>query len=394
MIAHGVVHWFELAIPIFLVVWIGEFNVSMALLGLIVALGYAPFGIGALPAGLLVDRYGPKKPIIACLGGMSISFLLLGFSDSIYAIAFSLLLWGATASLYHPAGLALISTGVKQRGVVFAWHGIAGNVGIALGPFATATILLFFEWQLVALVIAIPGILATAYGFKLQFDPTAALNSEDVDKSIGKISLSEFMLNSKRLFANSFILVFIIVTLVGLYYRGVLTYLPEILSGLPVMEGFESPGDLFEFSLGDYFYVWLLVAGMAGQYMAGNLTSRVAVGNGLATIFAFLGLLAVAFVPVTSLGFLTLFAFCGVLGFMLFAIEPFYQEAVAVYTPAKTRGLSYGYTYLGMFGLGAASISLGGLLLNHLSLGAFFISLAVIALVGFLISTLTLVRNH
>ncbi len=47
-----------------------------------------------------------------------------------------------------------------------------------------------------------------------------------------------------------------------------------------------------------------------------------------------------------------------------FAIQLFYQNAVAVYTPPDTRGLSYGYTYLGEFGLGAASIAVAGFVLE------------------------------
>ena len=380
MLAHAIVHWFELAIPIFLVVWLDAFDVSVAIIGLIVALGYAPFGLGALPSGLLADRYGPKRLVLVCLVGMSVSFSALAVAPSIYAVAACLLLWGITASIYHPAGLALISTGVEDRGTVFAWHGIAGNLGIALGPFATATLLLLFEWRLVALALAVPGILAMVYGLRVQFDPTAAV--DDADAASGSLGAAEFRSNSAKLFAGSFLLVFAVVTIVGLYYRRVLTYLPEILHGLPAMTGLEPPAGLEELSLGDYFYVGLLVAGMAGQYVAGKLTSRVPVARGLVVVFAVLAVLAVAFVPVSSMGLLVIFAYCGVLGFSLFAIEPFYQEAVAVYTPAESRGLSYGYTYLAMFGLGSVNIAAGGFLLDHATLGVFFATLAAIALVG------------
>ncbi|QFU81054.1 MFS transporter [Natronorubrum aibiense] len=386
MLAHAIVHWFELAIPIFLVVWLDAFDVSVALVGLVVALGYAPFGLGALPAGLLADRYGPKRLILLCLAGMSGSFVTLAAAPSIYAVAANLLCWGIIASIYHPAGLALISTGVENRGTVFAWHGIAGNVGIALGPFATATLLLVFEWQLVAVALAVPGLVATIYGLRLEFDPTAALDSRsrttDADATTDSAAGSAFVANSKSLFASSFLLVFAVVTFVGLYYRGVLTYLPELLHGLPAMAGIESPGGLEELSLGDYIYVGLLVAGMAGQYVAGKLTARVAVARGLVVVFLGLAALALAFVPISSMGLGAIVFYCGVLGFSLFAIEPFYQEAVAVYTPADTRGLSYGYTYLGMFGLGALSISLGGYLLDHTTMGVFFATLSVIALLG------------
>ncbi|MDJ1431595.1 MFS transporter [Halostagnicola sp. A-GB9-2] len=398
MLAHAIVHWFELAIPIFLVVWLDAFDVSVALVGLIVALGYAPFGLGALPAGLLADRYGPKRLVLVCLAGMSVTFVTLAFANSIYAVAASLLCWGIVASIYHPAGLALISTGVESRGTVFAWHGIAGNVGIALGPFATATMLLVLEWRLVAVALAVPGILATAYGLRAQFDPAAALGDsddsdggDDASASTGSLSAREFASNSRTLFASSFLLVFAVVTFVGLYYRGVLTYLPELLNNLPAMEGIEPPSSLEELSLGDYFYVGLLVAGMAGQYVAGKLTSRVPVARGLIVAFVGLAILAVAFVPVSSMGLVVILLYCGVLGFALFAIEPFYQEAVAVYTPPETRGLSYGYTYLGMFGLGSASIALGGFLLDHATMATFFVTLSSIALVGAGISVKLLV---
>ncbi|WP_339102970.1 MFS transporter [Haloterrigena salinisoli] len=385
MLAHATVHWFELAIPIFLVVWLEAFDVSVALVGLIVAIGYAPFGLGALPAGLLADRYGPKRLVLVCLAGMSLSFATLAVAPSIYAVAASLLCWGILASIYHPAGLALISTGVEERGTVFAWHGIAGNVGIALGPFATATLLLVTDWRIVAVALAVPGAFATLYGLRARFDPTAAVADDDgtaAGASNDSLSPTEFVSNSRSLFAGPFLLVFAVVTVVGLYYRGVLTYLPELLNGLPAMAGIEPPAALEELSLGDYFYVALLVAGMAGQYVAGKLTSRVPVARGLVVVFVGLAVLAVAFVPVSAMGLAPVLLYCTVLGFALFAIEPFYQEAVAVYTPPDGRGLSYGYTYLGMFGLGSLSIALGGFLLDHATIAALFATLAAIALLG------------
>lgn len=389
MVGHALVHWFELAIPIFLVVWLAEFDASVSLLGVIVALGYAPFGLGSLPGGVLADRYGTKRLIILCLAGMSLAFGTLAFATSIYSIALSLLLWGIAASVYHPAGLSLISTGVERRGTVFAWHGIAGNVGIALGPFATATLLLVFEWETVALALAVPGVLAVLYGIRVQFDPTGAVDDADTEPSEAEPG---FVSKSRVLFASTFVFVFAIVTLVGLFYRGMLTYLPEILSGLPALSGIEPPAGLEELSLGDYFYVGLLLAGMTGQYAGGMLTNRVPVERGLTAIFAALVVLALAFVPISSMGLFVILLYCGVLGFTLFAIEPFYQEAVAVFTPAESRGLSYGYTYLGMFGLGALSISIGGFLLER-SEWVFFAALSLIALLGVLTAGRLLLRS-
>ncbi len=385
MVGHALVHWFETAIPILLVVWLAEFDVSVALLGLVVAIGYAPFGLGAVPAGILTDRYGPKPLVLACLAGMSLAFLILAMGRSLAAVAIGLFCWGLAASVYHPAGLALISTGASDRGTVFAWHGIAGNVGIALGPFVTATLLVALEWPTVATLLALPGFLAVGYGLTREFDPVAAVEA-DLDAGPTTQSLTALVSSTKALFGSAFALVFLIVTFEGLYYRGMLTYLPEILHGLPAFEGVPLPAGLEGIEPADYVYVALLVVGIAGQYAGGKLTNRLEPGRGLVIWFIALAVLAVAFVPVSTMGLGAVIALCAVFGLCLFAIQPFYQNAVAVYTPADTRGLSYGYTYLGEFGLGATSIALGGLVLGSYSPTAFFLLASSFAVVGTILS--------
>ncbi|MFC6725793.1 MFS transporter, partial [Halobium palmae] len=68
MLAHGMVHTYELSIPIFVTIWLTEFDsidllvtqlpVTTATVGAVVTGGYALFGLGALPGGVVVDRIG------------------------------------------------------------------------------------------------------------------------------------------------------------------------------------------------------------------------------------------------------------------------------------------------------------------------------------------------
>mgnify|MGYP006299682599 FL=1 len=113
--AHGLVHTYELSIPIFMTVWLVEFGVTEAVLGGLVGAGYFLFGAGALPGGILADRFGSRRLIAACLAGMGGAFVLLGLAPGLWAVGGALLLWGAAASVYHPAGLSLISTGEIGR---------------------------------------------------------------------------------------------------------------------------------------------------------------------------------------------------------------------------------------------------------------------------------------
>ena len=345
-------------------------------------------------------------------------------------IALALVVWGVAASVYHPAGLSLISKGVSERGTGLAYHGIAGNLGIGLGPLVAAVMLVVVDWRTVALVLGAPALLAALYAARADFDETAAVEpvadggseNVDVDKTgdetgdeddaggskadAGVDSLGEFLAESRRLFAGVFVLVFVVVMCSGLYYRGVLTFLPELLRGLPGFEpvpvGSLLPGPVRELlgisaegsrtlSPGDYFYSGLLLMGVVGQYAGGKLSDRIPVEYGLSGAFAVLAVLAVLFVPVSAMGLGPLLLFGPVLGIFLFVVQPMYQATVAEYTPAGTRGLSYGFTYLGVFGVGALGGGIAGALLAFADPTALFLTLAGFATVGSLVG-LTLAR--
>lgn len=416
MLAHAAVHTYEMTVPLFVVVWLTEFevislglvqfDVTTATVGVVVTLGYGLFGLGALPGGVLVDRIGSRWLISACLLGMGLSYILLGLAPSMFVVAIALVLWGVAASVYHPAGLSLISKGVEERGTGLAYHGIAGNLGIGLGPLVAAVLLLFVDWRTVALILGTPALLAALYATRANFDETAAVEgaadgtaadggSSKTDSGVD--SLAEFVTESRRLLAGSFVLVFVIVMCSGLYYRGVLTFLPELLRGLPGFEPIpvgrllpESARSLLgiEASGGrplrpqDYFYSGLLLVGVVGQYVGGKLTDEIPVEYGIAGAFAVLAVLAVLFVPVSQMGLVPLMALGAVLGIFLFVVQPMYQATVAEYTPAGTRGLSYGFTYLGVFGIGALGGVIAGTILAYANVTALFLTLAAIALVA------------
>jgi MFS family permease len=410
MLAHAMVHTYELSIPIFVTIWLAEFEtisvagvqvgVTEATLGLVVTAGYGLFGLGALPGGVLVDRLGSRRLIGVCLFGMGGSFLLLGAAPGLVAVAVALLVWGASASVYHPAGLTLLSKGVERRGTGFAYHGMAGNLGIGLGPLVTAILLLFLDWTAVAALLALPALAAGVYATRAQFDETAAVTAADGGDSTverGVSSFAEFLAESRTLFSGLFVAVFAIVMCSGLYYRGVLTFMPNLLEGLP---GFE-PIPLGTFVPGvaggrtinpeRYFYSGLLIVGVLGQYVGGKLTDRVPVEYGIVTSFSGFVVIALLFLPAASLGVGPLLVLGAALGFVLFFAQPFYQATVAEYTPAGTRGLSYGYTYLGVFGVGSLGGAIAGVILTYANAQTLFFALAGIATVALLVG-LYLVR--
>lgn len=391
MLAHGVFHTYELSIPLFIVIWLDVFDVSAFVLGIVVSLGYGLIGVGALPSGVLADNYGSRQLIVASVIGMGGGFFLLAFAPNIYTLCAAIIVWGAAASIYHPAGLSLISRGARERGTVFAYHGVGGNIGTAFGPLLAALLLIFLDWRFVIVVLVVPAIAVVILGSSMEFDETAATATDggnqadsdpaeaDADEDDG-FDLEEIIADSRLLFTTGFALAFVIVMLYGTYYRGLLTFMPDMIADLPQFSTFTIMGQSAEPA--QYIYTGLLMVGILGQYAGGRVTDLIRTEYALLSTLTILGVLAVLFLPAASVGVLPFLLVCGVLGFCLYATAPIYQVVIAEYAASDVHGLSYGYTYLGMFGFGAGGAALAGGLLTYFSASVLLGTLGAIAFVA------------
>ena len=391
--AHALVHTYELSIPILLTVWIAEFSTTAAALGGIVTVGYGLFGIGALPGGILVDRIGSKPLIVACLGGMAGSFLLVSLAPTLSILTLAIALWGVTASVYHPAGLALISTSVDQRGTALGYHGIGGNLGIALGPLATALLLLAFDWEVVAALLAAPALLVAGYGATVEVGGKSAATGrgDDADTDTTAMTLYSVVGDTRVLMAGGFVLVLAFAVSSGLYYRTFLTFLPDllgdVLSGLVDVQLIDPESPYAEeFDLARYLYVAVLTVGVFGQYLGGRIADRVRPERGLIGLMSVLAALALLFAPASETP-ATFLAVSLLLGVALFTVQPLSQAMVAAYSPPDARGLSFGFTYLAIFGVGSLGAALAGTVLTRAGPDELFVVLAGIATVGALCAT-------
>jgi len=376
VMAHATVHIFELSIPIFVVIWLLEFNTTPAIIGLTVTVGYGLFGLGSLPSGILADHISSKKLILLCLFGMATSFYMLSMSSSLITIALALFVWGSAASIYHPTGLSLISRKVESIGTVYAYHGIAGNIGTALGPIATILLLAFFDWRHVAVILATLSLFVAIFSSQLKIEDTF---SGPIDtKNLASIdTLQQTSHNIKSLLAGVFLLIFVLVVSYGFYYRSILTFLPVVLSLLQT-----DPISLigFSFASSDYFYAGILIIGALGQYAAGKISDHFKPELPLLIGYFALALLAILFLPAVQSGVITFALFGAALGFFLFYIQPLQATLIGLHTPEKTRGLSFGITFTGIYGIGAIGAAVAGVILTYYSPLVLFATLAVVML--------------
>jgi MFS family permease len=376
-LAHALFHTYELSIPLFIGVWMADFDASAALVGTVVGAGYALVGLGAPVSGVLSDRFGSRRLISLSMVGMGAGFALVSLADGVVVLGAAMLVWGAFASLYHPAGLSLISRSAEERGTVFAYHGAGGNVGTAAGPLVTALLLLSVDWQLAVGLLAVPAFVAALLGSRVEFD--AVGDDDTASVSLGA-ELRRTAAESRALFGAAFTVAFVAILLYGTYYRGLLTFLPDVLAESPSLV----PVALFgrEIDPAQYVYTGLLTVGIAGQYVGGRLTDRVPSTTTFVAAFATLAGLAVAFPVVRTVGVVPLVAVCLALGFVVYGTAPVYQVVIAEHAAADAHGRSYGFTYLAMFGVGAAGASVAGIVLTHATSAVLFGVLGVVAATG------------
>lgn len=389
MLAHGTFHAYELSIPVFIVAWLNTFAVSEATLGLVTGAGYALIGLGAVPSGLVADDRGSKLPVVISMLGMGSGFLLLSIAPNIAVVALALLLWGAAASLYHPAGLSMLSRDTHERGSAFAYHGAAGNVGTVVGPFIAILLLAAYGWRVAAAAFVLPAFVGALLASRIDLGPSSVDEGEDVTTDGGAANgtpsnLSEFVGAARRLFTGGFVVVFVIVMVYGLYYRGILTFLPKILGGLAVFQPVDVFGRTVEPSR--YAYAGLLFVGVFGQWVGGMVTDRGDTERVLAIGFTILTLSTLAFLPASRAGVLPLIVVCAALGFFIYLIAPVYQATIAEYVDSDTHGLSYGFTYFGMFGIGSVGAAVAGVALTYAGRSLLFVTLALFASISLLLS--------
>ncbi len=392
MIGHGTFHVYEMVIPLFVVVWLDAFDVSPAVIGTVVAVGYGLIGVGALPSGALADRYGSKRLVVLSMLGMAGGFVLIGLAPNVWLLTVALVVWGAAASLYHPAGLSLITRGAQSRGTVLAYHGVAGNVGTAIGPLFAVILLTALDWRLVSIALILPAIAGVAIAYRLEFDERDGVDADETTDIADQLGgLSKFFEQTKLLFVGGFIAVFFITMVAGVFYRGVFTFLPDILAGLPVFGAVEVAGETVESS--QYVYAGLLLIGGAGQYAGGRLSDLRSPEWVIAGVFGILVLIGLSFPFVVELGLAATLLVCAAIGFFIFMEAPVHQALIGKYAAADIHGLSFGYTYLGVFGVGAIGASIAGVALTYGGMGLLFAVLAVFPAIGVGLAGYLIVRE-
>lgn len=364
-LSHALIHVFELAVPALLLPIQREFGAGDFALGRIVTLYSLAFGLGALPAGWLADRWGSRRLLVACLWGAAVSVVGMALSPDLAIFGVAAACMGLSLSIYHPAGTAWISHALPASGRVFAVHGMAGNLGVAGASVIAGTLGALFGWRWALGLLALLGF---ALGARVLDVPSPPV---EIDRRTSHGG-------GQR---SSFILLLVAVAFMGMVYRGMTTFLPKLFA-LTYADA-TAGGTAF----GGLLTTLALMVGLAGMWVSGRMSDG---GAGMTRVFLIGAVMqAPALVLMGWAGSLTLLPLAMIVAFFHFFTQPPGNQMVASFTPPELRGVGYGLFFFVSFGVGSLGAMIGGWASERAGLAPTFSYLALL-LVPAVIAVVTL----
>jgi MFS family permease len=348
--AHAMVHVYELSLPSVELKIAEEFaprdaKAGKEFTGRLSNYWRLLWGFGALAAGWLVDRYGADRLLALYLLGSSAACAAASLAGDALALTAAMLFMGACASIYHPAGLSLISheTTAENRTRALGIHGIFGSAGIALAPFAAALLLARgFDWRQYYLALALPG------GVLALFFVARAMRRRPVEAGAAATASAA----DERADWRSYFTLCLLAVLQGFVYSAMMSFLTRYLSHWQPA-GTDLPGasaGVPDVSAGNYQAALVLLVGCVGQYLAGRF-ARPALLEAQLTAVSLANAPCLAWMAVARqehrLPAAALFAL------VHFMHQPIYNSLIAKYTPRRRRSLCYGFSFAAAFGLGS-----------------------------------------
>jgi len=167
-LAHGTSHFHHMLLPPLFPVFIRDFGLSYAELGLLMTLFFTISGVGQALAGFVVDRFGARPVLFGALGCFVAACLAAGTAQSYQGLMLASALAGLGNAPFHPVDFTILNQRVSpaRLGHAFSVHGITGNLGWAAAPvFLIGLHELTGQWRVGYLVAALIGlgVLATLY---------------------------------------------------------------------------------------------------------------------------------------------------------------------------------------------------------------------------------------
>jgi MFS family permease len=374
---HFLTHFYVLVFPALVMPMSRDLQLPIATVLNISFWMYLLYGALALGWGWISDHLGHKWAMNTGIVLAAAGFVLAGLVGSLPLISASFALVGIGCSAYHPAGLALVSQGIRKRGRAMGINGVWGNVGMASAPFVAGLLNYLIGWRRGVVILGAGGLLV---GIAAVLTPFSIERGSEV-KKVEKLASGTAL--------RLFVIFCVGVLFAGLMYRSFTVILPTFLESRlgDVSQGlrdllarrFTSVEDLpaFQTLVATLIATGVYVLGIFGQALGGRVADRRSLKWAYFIFFcaALPFILAAAFLEnallIPAAGMFVLFTV---------GMQPIENSLLAFLTPARWRSMSYGIKFTITFGAGAFAVKIVGAVQRSYGIGS-----VIVLVAGFLV---------
>ncbi len=135
-LAHASSHFSHLLLPLLFPVFMREFGLSYAELGLLMSVFFVVSGLGQASAGFVVDRFGARRVLFASEVLFIAACLMASVAQGYAGLMAVAVLAGLGNAPFHPVDFTILNQRVSapRLGHAFSAHGLTGNLGWAVAP--------------------------------------------------------------------------------------------------------------------------------------------------------------------------------------------------------------------------------------------------------------------
>ena len=308
--------------------------------------GFIAFGICAIPAGWLADKWSREGMMVVFFVGIGASSKIASTANSPWQIAATLTLIGIFAAIYHPVGLAMVIQGRQKTGIPLAINGIFGNMGVASAALLTGFLIDTSGWRS---AFVIPGVVSILLGLLyLLFIRTGRQADAEAVHTAAASKKPEPAPIPRNMLLRIFAVILFTTALGGLIFQSTTFALPKVfaerlidLAGTATMIGW-------------YAFLVFSVAAFA-QLVVGHLVDN----HSIRTVFACVAILQAVFLAIMA-QLSGLAALLVAIAFMLvvFGQIPINDVLVGRIARSEWRSRAYALRYIVTFSVMASAVPL------------------------------------
>ena len=327
--------------------------------------GFFAFGVFALPAGWIADKWSREGMMSVFFVGIGVASIVTAFARTPFEIALGLFVVGVFAAIYHPVGLAIVVEKWKNTGMRIAVNGVFGNLGVASAALITGYFIDHGGWRI---AFVVPGVISILVGIAY----TVLMWHEIVEpkaKAKAKVAAPPLAADVKAMLFRVSMIVFLTTAVSSIVFQSTTFALPKVfderLGGISVSATALGGLAFFVFALGSM-----------GQLVVGHYLDKL----GPRTVFIAASSVQVVFFAMMP-GLSNWAALACSMVFMLAAFGqiPINDYMIGRLAEGEYRARIYGVRYVVSFTVLAAALPLIAFVYENWGFDALFRVLAVSA---------------